>query len=133
MIIGLYLSQKDIDVLDSVRNAKAIIYLPWLEGEAKDWIDRWGPLILGDDESQKPPLQLDPAIEEELKKLTSLINLSTGLGHPLDKPHAKDTLAKLRSSRIRFNPNDIKNWAIQNGWKPEHADNLAKLASKYAK
>jgi hypothetical protein len=133
IIIGLYLTQKGIDVLDAVLNTKVVIYLPWLEDEAKDWIDRWDPIIFGGDESQKPTLKLDPIIEEELRNLTSLINLSTGLGHPSDKQHAKKTFAKLQSKRLRFNPNDIKNWAIRNGWLPEHADELAKLASKYTR
>jgi hypothetical protein len=131
IIIGFYLSQKGIDVFDSVRNAKVLIFLPWLEEESKNWIDRWNPIVHGEEKSEKPSSLLGPVVEQKLKDLTAVINLSTGLGHPLDKQHAKDTLAKLRSSGERFSPNDIKNWAIRNGWPPKHAEQLAKLASKY--
>ena len=132
IIIGFYLTQKGIDVFDSARNAKILIFLPWLEEESNNWIDRWNPIILGE-ESKSPISLLGPVVEKELADLTSLINLSTGLGHPLDKKHAEDTFKKLRASGETIDPNDIKNWAIRNGWVPKHADRLAKLASKYSK
>ena len=133
IIIGFYLTQKGIDVFDSARNAKILIFLPWLEEEFNNWIDRWNPIILGEEESRSPISLLGPVVEKELADLTSLINLSTGLGHPLDKKHAEDTFKKLRASGETIGPNDIKNWAIRNGWAPKHADRLAKLASKYSK
>ena len=133
LIIGFYLSQRGIDVFDSARNAKVLIFLPWLEEESKNWIDRWNPIVPGEEKSQKPSSLLGPVVEKKLKDLTAGINLSTGIGHPLDKQHAKDTFAKLRSSGERFNANDIKNWAIRNGWSPKHAEKLAKLASKYSR
>ena len=133
MIIGIYLSQKGIDVLDSVRSVKAIIFLPWLKDEVSDWIARWNPSIVGEPALTKPPSILDPTALKKLRDLTSGINLSTGLGHPSDKQAAKDTFSKLRSEGIGFDPNDIKNWAIQNGWHPQHADRLAKLSEKYMK
>lgn len=133
IIIGFYLTQKGIDIFDSARNAKALIFLPWLEEESNNWIDRWDPIILGEEESRKPSSLLGPVVEKKLTDLTSLINLSTGLGHPLDKKHAEDTFKTLRASGETIDPNDIKNWAIRNGWAPKHADRLARLASKYSK
>lgn len=133
IIIGFYLTQQGIDVFDSARNANVLIFLPWLEEESNNWIDRWNPIILGEKEASRPTTTLSQVVEEKLSNLTSLINLSTGLGHPLDKKHAEDTIKKLHRAGEIINSNDIKNWAIRNGWAPKHADQLAKIASKYSK
>lgn len=133
IIIGFYLTQKGIDVFDYVRKAKTLIFLPWQEEESKNWIDRWDPTILGENGPRQPSSPLSPNVEKALSELTSLINLSTGISHPMDKKQAEDTFKTLRTSGEIINPNDIKNWAIRNNWEPKHADRLAKLASKYSK
>jgi hypothetical protein len=137
IIIGLYLTQRELDIFDAVRNVKELIFLPWLEEESNNWIDRWNPKILGEEKGgEEKAVQsslLSSVVEKELSDLTSVINHSTGLGHPLDKQKAEDIFKTLRTRGETINPNDIKNWAIRNGWAPKHADQLAKLASKYSK
>ena len=59
-----------------------------------------------------------------------MVNLSTGLGHPRDKDHADETLRILRAKGHADPTPHIKSWAIQQGWKPEHAAMLEALSRK---
>ena len=59
------------------------------------------------------------------------LNWSTGLGHSSDKEAAKRTLSHLKNCGHNLSPESIKKWAVKNGWKPKHAEELSKLASKY--
>lgn len=132
MLVGLYLSQKDINVLDSA-SAKAIVLLPWTADEGKSWISTWNPTVLGENTWQVSQATLDPAVEGELLSLTNSINLMTGLSHPSDKKHAQEVLRKLKSSGHSPEPEDIRKWAVRNNWQPDDADDLKKLAERHFK
>ena len=133
MVIGVYLSQKDQNALDSINSAKAIVLLPWTEEEGKAWMSTWNPSILGKSTWQAPQRKLAPDVETALLKLTHLINLSTGLSHPSDKESAKRTFVKIKKAGHRPDPEDIRQWALRNNWRPKDAETLGKLATRHFK
>lgn len=130
MVIGVYLSRKDQDLLDSVSSARAIVLLPWTEDEGKAWLSTWNATILGKSTWQIQKIVFPADVEEALRSLSRVINLSTGLAHPSDKEAAKRTLSGIKQTGHRLNPDDIKKWALRNNWQPEHAEEFAKLASR---
>lgn len=45
LVLGIYLTQYDLEYLDRIISAKAIAYIPWLEQEGKEWANKWSPTI----------------------------------------------------------------------------------------
>jgi hypothetical protein len=133
MLVGVHLSLKDQNLMDSVLSAKAIVFLPWTEEEGKSWMSTWSPSALGKSLWQVPQPALDPVVEQELLRLTRNINLSTGITHPSDKEFARRILSKLKGMGHHPEPEDIRKWALRQNWEPKVAEDLKKLASKYFK
>lgn len=63
-----------------------------------------------------------------LQSLTKRVNLSTGLGHPSDRSSAISMFKLLKRAGYSWEPDAVKIWAIQNGWKADHAADLADKA-----
>lgn len=133
MVIGIYLSEKDHQVLDSIRRASAIVLLPWTEDEGKAWMATWSPTVLGASTWCVPTGGLPKEVEDALLVLTRGINLSTGLSHPSDKESAKRTLTAIRKAGHRPDADEIRRWAVRHDWAPREADDLAKLAARIIK
>jgi len=133
MVIGVYLSQRDHNVLDSLTSVEAVVLLPWTEDEGKAWLSTWNATTLGNSTWQVQQTTLPADVEADLLRLTQEINLSTDLSHQSDKESAKNILAGLKKRGHRLNPDDIRKWALRNNWKPRHAEDLAKLAGRYFK
>lgn len=131
VVLATYLSEKDMSIIDALRTAQAVVYLPWHEDDGKKWLACWDPAIWGNSSWSVEPLTFSQEIEDALKCVTRGINLSTGLAHTRDKEFTKRIFQKLKSDGYDLEPEDIKSWAIKNGWKAKHAEEFGKLAAKY--
>lgn len=131
MVIGVYLSQKDQTILDSINSAKAIVLLPWTEEEGRVWMSTCNPNVLGKSTWQTPQTGFAPDVEAALLRLTRGINLSTGLSHPSDKESAKRTFVMIKKAGHQPEPEEIRKWALRNNWRPKDANTFMKLATKY--
>lgn len=65
--------------LDGTYGAQAILYLSWVDSEAEEWKATWNPETVGIECTAAQPQSLSKPVEEALVRLTSLINLGTGL------------------------------------------------------
>ncbi len=65
-----------------------------------------------------------------IRTLTSVINLGTAVLNASDDDHAKRLLRILRSRNHQEPAENIKLWAIKNGWLPKAAERLETLAEK---
>lgn len=131
VVLATYLVQEDMHIVDELKSPKAIVYLPWMEDSGKKWLACWEPTIWGASTWAVESINFTPAVEDELNRLNSVINLSTGLTHPSDKKEADNMFKQLSKNGHYVNPEDIKYWAIKNGWDAENAKSLEKLATKY--
>lgn len=116
MVVAVYLSLDDLYKLDSDMSAKAIVFLPWLEDEGKQWLATRRPTILGVNTWQVLPTAFPQDVDNALSTLTQGINLSTGLAHPSDRNTVRNILKKVKDLGYVLSPNDAKNWAVQKGW-----------------
>ncbi|MCE9853269.1 DUF1889 family protein [Shewanella chilikensis] len=73
---------------------------------------------------------MTPLVEEALKSLTIMVNLSTGIIHPSDESAAKEYFKALYKEGEPLIGSEITNWASANGWQPKHAKELGALAEK---
>lgn len=60
--------------------------------------------------------------------LSDVINLSTGLSHPLDEARAKELLRGLHKKGIATPFDAVYSEAKKNGWPARHAEQFATLA-----
>lgn len=133
MIVGVYLSLESLFKLESEVAAKAIIFLPWMEDEGKRWLATRNPTVLGANTWHVQHISLSSEVNNILSILTDGVNLSTGLAHPSDRKAAREALMKISDLGYLLNSSDVKNWAIQNGWGVDAANDLAKEAAKVFK
>ena len=77
-------------------------------------------------EPQNVPANM--VVEEGFKMLAAMVNVSTGLSHPLDKPKAVALFRLLFKSGETFEASEVRAWALRNGWAPHHATQLEEVA-----
>jgi hypothetical protein len=73
---------------------------------------------------------MTPLVNEALKSLTIMVNLTTGILHPSDETFAKEYFKALYKEGEPLDSSEIAVWAEKNGWKSKHAKELGKLAQK---
>lgn len=130
VIIAYYADEKLLDFVDGLNNIAGVVAVPWVPGEADGWVTRWNAHVHGQAKQAPATLIDDPVVVRALETLTTVINLSTGLGHPRDKAMANEILRILRAKGHADPSATIKSWAIQHGWSPNSATELEALARK---
>ncbi|WOE40709.1 DUF1889 family protein [Acinetobacter chinensis] len=73
---------------------------------------------------------MDKLVEVALKSLTVRVNLATGLRHPTDMSAAKEMFKLLHKEGVDLDSVEIGRWAVNNGWKTDHAVELGELGLK---
>lgn len=131
VVLAAYLTDKDMDIVDGIGNISSIVFLPWLEGDGKRWLSTWNPKIVGPSSWVISQPSLPTPIQEEILRLGRCINMSTGLSHPSDKHMAKEIFFNLKKQRYTATEETIRQFAVNNGWEPKRARELASFAKKY--
>lgn len=130
-ILVAYPNKKLLDKIDNIREVTDVLVIPWSFGEIQYWIDTWHARELGATENrQAEPAFSDPVVEEALKSLTSRVNLSTGIGHPMDRAAAVDLFRKLKAAKIAYDPSEVRGWLVRHGWESDDADAVKDIAEK---
>lgn len=132
-ILAIYCTPDDMNKIDSNSSANSIIFVSWLLEEADIWESTWhnnGLNIVHGEPSQQIEI-LPEDITSALKRLTSIVNLSTGLAHPSDQKHAQRIFKELQEKGCKADEQAVANWAIANGWNARHLDELKKLTKRY--
>lgn len=133
IILAVYCTTKDLNLIDSNSSADSIIFVSWSEDEAEIWESTWynkSLQVMYGNPSQAIA-GLPTELVQELERLTSIVNLSTGLAHPSDKEYADRIFKSLKSKGYKVSEQLVANWAIANGWNARHLDDLVKLAKKH--
>lgn len=130
IVIPFYADEAMLDEVDSKPGIAAIIAVPHLPGDAATWAQRWNAKVHGEATSAATPLITDPVVASAMKTLTLISNTSYGSMHPRDVEHANEIFRILRNKGHRLVPEQIKSWAIREGWHPGAAKEAAKIASK---
>lgn len=120
-----------LERVDGIGALQAVVVVPDHVHSANKWVERWGPKIHGQAQAQpQADLITDPVVERALQELTRAVNLGHGIINPRDKEFADHTLRILRAKGHEEKAENVKSWAIQNGWKPGAARELGELAGK---
>ncbi len=129
-VLVVYPSKKLLDKVDSLFGVTHVLVIPWTLEEIQYWIDTWGAYELGTQPTKsKRRLVSNPVVEEALRSLTVGVNVSTGIGHPLDKASTIDLFRRLKAASEHFDPEEVRAWLVAEGnWKPKYADDVAEVA-----
>lgn len=133
-MLAVYCTLRDMNKITSDSHPDSnIIYISWNMEEANNWENIWknNGLEIKHGTPNNQEIVLNPKVEEVLRRLTNVVNLTTGLAHPSDKKSAINEFKKLKQLGIKENPEYIGNWALANGWNARHIDDLKKLATQY--
>lgn len=131
VVVVYYAEPKILDFVDGLASVTGVVAVPDIAGEADAWVARWGAIVHGQTPQQPPPPLIDDAVFlRALETLSSVINLTTGLGNPRDKDMANEILRILRAKGHADQSANIKSWAIRRGWRPGAAADLEMLAKK---
>ncbi|MDP8078973.1 DUF1889 family protein [Phocoenobacter skyensis] len=69
-------------------------------------------------------------LEKSLDILSSVVNVSTGLAHPLDESKAKELFKALYKYGVPLKVDEVYSLAIERSWSDHHAKELSKIAEK---
>ncbi len=130
VVLVYYAEEKILDFVDGLNNVVGVVAVPDISGEADGWAARWTVHTHGHLGQAPAALIDDPVVVRALETLTTVINLSTGLGHPRDKTMANEILRILRTKGHGDPSSTIKSCAIRKGWSPRGASDLEALARK---
>lgn len=75
-------------------------------------------------------INMNPILRKSIESLTHVVNVSTGLTHPLDESRAKELFKALHKQGISTNVSDVYSLAIDNAWPERHAKTLSLLAER---
>jgi hypothetical protein len=131
LVVAAFLSLQDLAIIDANPSLKALAFLPWTEDEGKKWMGIWTPSVWGDARWDVARYSLPVPVDQELARLTRVVNLSTGLKDPRDKESALRIFKGFRLQGHQLDAEHIKGWAIQHGWPARHAEELADLSRIY--
>lgn len=67
-------------------------------------------------------------LRRSIEALSSIVNVSTGLAHPLDEARAKELFKALHAHGEKLTHEAVEQLAIANDWPSRHAQSLAELA-----
>lgn len=113
-VLAVYPNKKLLDKIDNIRGVTDVLVIPWSLQEVQYWIDTWQATELGSSGTSPSSASFsDPVVEEALKSLTSRVNLSTGIGHPMDKAAAVDLFRKLKAAKIFYDPSENQGMACK--------------------
>jgi len=131
LIVGAHVGPKTMAKIDDAPDAQAILYLPWNEVEGREWQATWQPETIGPASWDAPTAALSKEVEDELLKLTRLVNIRS-MSHASDKESARVVIAGLRAAGHSIDPAEINRWALRHHWSSRAAAELEKIAKKHA-
>jgi hypothetical protein len=132
IVITCGLDSEDVLKIDDMYSVKAIIAVPWLKDKIEKWVKTWSPKELRGNKSIGNAFP-EPSciVKKALESLTSSINLSTGISHPMDEDKAKTTILALHKYEPSLNPDIIGAYLIRElNWDTEHAKDIETLIGK---
>lgn len=131
VIIGFYPGEKMINLLDDTRNAAAIILVPGVveDKNIANWVETWNPEIFGQEKGSTQPNVDECVVIKALKSITRLYKHKS-LSSTRDKNAVAGLFQLLMNVGYTYDPQMIRNWAVQKGWKSRGADELERIAQK---
>jgi hypothetical protein len=142
-VLACFPTRSLLDKLDDPdARISEVCVIPWSRNEVLYWAQTWNPKIIsieGEEGIFEKMLQegkrpsLNSVVRAALLSLTTSVNMSTGLSHPSDRSAAVWTFRILRRGGYSFDPDELRAFALREGWITNGADDLMRIADHIMK
>lgn len=132
IVITCGLDAEDVLKIDDFYSIKAIIAVPWLRDKIEKWVKTWAPKELRGNQSDNSTFP-EPSciVKRALESLTSTINRSTGITHPMDEEKAKTTILALHKYEPSLDADIVGAYLVRElNWDTDHAKDIETLINK---
>jgi hypothetical protein len=130
VVVCFWPTAKVLEQIDGARDLRALAVVPWLEEEIATWRQARGAVDLLGRHPVPDALKLDgPVVEAAMRSLSSIVSLSTGVGHRRDRSMAIHAFRILKRNGHAYDPDEIRAWAMANGWAADDARELGEYAA----
>lgn len=126
--LGVWVNDRLLDRIEELE-PYAVCVVPWHNDAIADWKANFAPIELRSGARSSAITVANPVVAAALEALTAVINIETGLGHPRDRASAIDLFAILRRGGERFEPAEVRAWAVNNDWSSRSARELEEIAA----
>lgn len=128
ILVALGQNSTTLFELECIHRVRAIIALPWVQGECLDWASNLGAHDLNTDQLMDT-YTLPCVVERALEELTRSINITSGITHPSDERRAKTIIRALNKYNYELNVPAIKAYLVENNWTKHGMNTMAELIS----
>ncbi len=130
IVICCGINADDIFTIDDYHSVKYIIAIPWLRKLTDKWIKAWNAIEISEKErvcSNKFP-EPSEIVKIAMQELSEMINMSTGISHPMDNYTAKTYIRVLHKYEPELNSDVVCSYLIRElNWDTKHAKDIEKL------
>lgn len=135
-VLALWPDDNHIATIADDPRTTAICVIPNKDYDISGWCYGAKPHMLGTTENELwgeyGPDVLDPVVDEALRSLTVIVNVSSKLVPEVDRVHTIRALRLLWDGGHDVVPKEIQAWALTNGWSPKGAYALRQIAEGIA-
>ena len=131
VVIAFGTRTKELCELEDIHSVKYIISIPWLKSETNEWIQSRN--VINAETNKKNSIRLPSLIVRiALEQLTTIINLSTGITHPMDNEAAKKYIRALyRYEKEPLEGLVVEAYLVNNlNWKAQDARQVRDLVDR---
>lgn len=104
---------------------RALGVINWQEAWLRPWVAYAAPRILGDASLWADLPRLHPVVEEELCRVSPILNHSNSITSPFEKDLVVPLLRALHKAGLPMEPITMEGWAVAQGWSGSNATQLA--------
>jgi hypothetical protein len=107
------------------RRIRALGVINWQEAWLRPWVTYAEPAILGDASLWTDLPRLHPIVEEEMRRVSPILDHSNSITSPFEKNLVVPLLLALHRAGLPMEPLTIEGWAAAQGWSGSNATQLA--------
>jgi len=129
VVICCGIDSDDILKIDDYHSVKYIIAIPWIKKLTEKWIRTWSAKeISGKKNSEEKYSEPSSIVKLAMQELTSKINMTTGINHPMDNDRAKTYIKSLHKYEKELDADLVGAYLVRElNWDTRHAKDIEKL------
>lgn len=127
IVICFGFDTKDLCKLEDYRSARYIIAIPWVKSFTEEWIRTRNAINIDTNTSTTIAEPTEP-VKKALSDLTTGINMSTGISHPMDNELAKTYIRALHKYEQVIDSSIVEAYLVNSlKWETRYAQEIKKL------
>ena len=131
ILICFGLRSEELSKYDDFESPKAIIAHQWKSPDIQNWAKSWGAINLDSEEKIERLPFPNKVVQEALNDLSSSINMSTGITHPMDEELCKTYLRALNKYDYNLDADEIFAYlTTELNWNSDNTNDVIKLINK---